>query len=195
MPHTVLLVDDEPNVLAGLRRALRKEGYEILCATSADEAFVFLQAKAVDVVLSDQNMPDMPGTVFLARVRRQFPATVRFMLTGEPTLDVAMKAINDGEISRFLTKPCNPVELAITIRQALQQKDLLELSKRLVCTVKRQSAILERLERQHPGITQGHCDADDPILAKADEMSIDEFLHQFRRESTQATAPPSIPGI
>jgi two-component system probable response regulator PhcQ len=186
--HTVLLVDDEPNLLAGLSRALRREPYELLCASSVDDAFVFLMAKPVDIVISDQDMPDMRGTVFLARVRQQFPDTVRFMLTGKATLEVAMQAINDGAISRFLTKPCNPVDLAMTIRQALQQKDLLEASRRLLHTVKRQSATLEWLEHQHPGITQVRRDMDGAIIAEPEEMSIDAFVHQLRREAARGDA-------
>src|SRR5258706_16292574 len=69
-PYTILLVDDEPHVLAGLRRALRKEPYEILCADSVSHAFVYLRAKAVDLVISDQDMPGMTGTAFLAKVRQ-----------------------------------------------------------------------------------------------------------------------------
>jgi response regulator RpfG family c-di-GMP phosphodiesterase len=85
MPYTVLLVDDEPNVLAGLQRALRKEPYLIFSATSAEMALVVLQARTVDVVISDQDMPGMRGADFLAKVRQEFPDTVRFMLTGKPT--------------------------------------------------------------------------------------------------------------
>ena len=195
MPHTVLLVDDEPNLLAGLRRALHREPYELLCTSSVDDAFVFLAAKPVDIVVSDQDMPGMLGTAFLARVRRQFPDTVRFMLTGKATLEVAMHAINDGAISRFLTKPCNPVDLSVAIRQALQQKDLLDAARRLLRTVKRQSAALERLEHQHPGITQIWRDTDGVIIAEPEEMSIDEVVDQLRREAARADAGLGAWGI
>jgi DNA-binding NtrC family response regulator len=186
MQHTVLLVDDEPNVLAGLRRALRKEPFEILCASLVEEAFIFLQAKTVDAVVSDQDMPGMTGTAFLAKVCTAFPDTVRFMLTGRPTLDVAMQAINDGAISRFFTKPCNYVDLAVTIRQALQQKDLMAAAKRLLRTVRHQSAQLEWLERQHPGITTVQRDRDGVIIAEPDDIPLEEFLHQLRSETVKA---------
>ena len=123
MEHKVLLVDDDANLLAGLRRTLRNEPYEILSATTAEEALRILGREEVSVVISDQEMPGMSGTVFLAAVRQRFPDTVRFILTGKATLDTAIQAINDGAISRFFNKPCNPVDLAVTIRQALQQKD------------------------------------------------------------------------
>jgi DNA-binding NtrC family response regulator len=189
----VLLVDDEPNVLAGLRRALRKEPYAICCASSADEAFVLLQAKPVDVVISDQDMPGMVGTVFLASVRQAFPDTVRFMLTGKPTLDVAMQAINEGAMSRFFTKPCNDVDFAVTIRQALQQKDVLVAAKRLLWTVRCQSAALDRLAQQYPGISRVRRDRDGVIIAAPDAMPIEEILGQLRREAAKAEARLGAP--
>src|SRR5919205_1077014 len=165
MSHTVLLVDDEPNVLAGLQRALRKEPYLIFSATSAEMALVVLQARTVDVVISDQDMPGMRGADFLAKVRQEFPDTVRFMLTGKATLAVALQAINEGAISRFFTKPCNPSELAITIKQA---------------------ATLENLERHHPGITQVRRDQYGAIIAEPEETSIEDLLQELRCEVTRS---------
>jgi DNA-binding NtrC family response regulator len=86
---------------------------------------VYLRAKTVDVVVADHDMPVMRGTTFLAKVRQEFPDTIRMMLTGKPTLEVAIQAINEGAIHRFFTKPCRHVDLIITLRQALQQHDLL----------------------------------------------------------------------
>src|SRR6266852_2728300 len=102
MPYTVLLVDDEPNVLAGLQRALRKEPYLIFSATSAEMALVVLQARTVDVVISDQDMPGMRGADFLAKVRQEFPDTVRFMLTGEVTRSEAQLKYLDTYFCTFL---------------------------------------------------------------------------------------------
>ncbi len=186
MPHNVLLVDDEPNVLTGLRRALRKEPFDLLCATSAQEAFVLLQARSVDVVVSDQDMPGMTGVTFLTRVRQAFPDTVRFMLTGKATLEVAIQAINEGAISRFFTKPCNPVDLAVTIRQTLQQRELMVEARRLLHTVKRQSATLEDLEQKFPGITQVQRDRDGAIVVEPDDISVEELLRQLRHEAVVA---------
>lgn len=186
MEHTVLLVDDEPNVLAGLQRTLRKEPYNIFSATSAKEGWVILQAREIDVVISDQDMPGVSGTEFLAKVRQSYPETVRFILTGQATLDVAIQAINEGAISRFFTKPCNPVDLTVTIRQALQQKDLMAGTRRLMQVVKRQTGTLESLERRYPGITAVQRDSNGAVIMEPDEMSIDELLQQLRRQATQA---------
>ncbi len=108
----VLVLDDEPKLLSGLKRALRKEPYELLCATTADEAFAILHERPIDVVISDQDMPGMTGTVFLAKVRETYPSACRFMLTGKATLDVALQAINDDAVRQFFTKPCDPATLA-----------------------------------------------------------------------------------
>jgi signal transduction histidine kinase len=121
---TVLVLDDEPKVLAGLKRALRKEPYELLCAASAAEAFDILQTHRIDVVISDQDMPGMTGTAFLAKVREAYPATCRLMLTGKATLDVALQAINDDAVRQFFTKPCDHATLAQSIRNIIQEKTL-----------------------------------------------------------------------
>jgi len=130
MAHKVLFVDDEPHLLAALRRALHKEPYEIVCVTSPAEALRVLAETAVDVVVSDEQMPGMSGSELLAEVRRRYPDTVRMMLSGKATLEGAIRAINDGEIYRFFVKPCNEIDLATTIRHALEQKDLIEENRR-----------------------------------------------------------------
>jgi DNA-binding NtrC family response regulator len=142
---TVLLVDDDPNVLNALRRALRGEPYRVLTADGPSAAFALLGQEHVDLVVSDHEMPGMPGTAFLGRVQAAYPDTLRFMLTGRGSLEVAIRATNEGGVSRFFTKPCNPVELSIGIREGLKQQQLLRESRRLLRTVRQQSALLDGL--------------------------------------------------
>lgn len=155
MSHTILLVDDEPNVLEGLSRALHKESYEILTANSAEQAAEVLDRHTVDLIVSDEEMPGMSGTEFLGRVAEQYSDTVRIVLTGHPTLPAALRAINEGKVYQFFTKPCNEIDLAITIRRALEQKDLLAKSRDLLEVTKRQSALIDeaRLVRRLRGTT------------------------------------------
>jgi len=153
MAYKVLLVDDEPNVLSALRRSLRKEDFEIHTATSGEEALEMLQNEKIDVVVSDQDMPGMTGTKLLARVKDKYPDTVRFMLTGKATLEVAVEAINEGAISRFLMKPCNITDLVVTIKQALQHKELMGKAMKLVNKVETQEQVLKEVEKKFPGIT------------------------------------------
>ena len=131
MSYTVLLVDDEPNFLDGLQRALRKEPYLILTATSAETALEMLRTRAVDLVVSDYEMPGMHGTAFLAQVQQEFPEIMLFMLTGKATPEIAAQAINDGAISHFFTKPCDMVALAFIIKQTLHQRTLMKAARRL----------------------------------------------------------------
>jgi two-component system, probable response regulator PhcQ len=154
MQYTVLIVDDEPDIRDMLTQALSREPYEVLCADSAEEALDIIAQEPVDVVLSDEKMPGMSGTEFLAIVRRQYPDTIRMILTGHASLESAIHAINEGEIYRFFTKPCNMVDLMVTIRQALQHKDLMAENQRLLNIVRQQSSSLEALEKQHPAITK-----------------------------------------
>lgn len=179
MRHRVLLVDDDANLLDGLRRTLRKEPYEILAATSAEEALGVLGRQKVDVVISDQDMPGMSGTVFLAAVRQRFPDTVRFMLTGKATLETAVEAINDGAIRRFFTKPCNNVDLAVTIRQALEERELMRAAARLLDRVKRQASLIGRLEREQPGISRVSRDEEGRILLESPAENPGDLLREI----------------
>jgi len=182
MSHKVLLVDDEVNVLDGLRRALCEEPYEIVTAMSGEEALSILEETSIDVVVSDHDMPGMTGVELLSRVHTFYPDTVRFMLTGKATLDVAIEAINKGAIGRFLTKPCNGVDLAVTIRHALMQKDLAAETRRLLKKVREQSVVLEDLERSHPGITR--IERDEHGATSIDDVpeDLDDLIRASRKE-------------
>ena len=152
MQYTVLLVDDEPNVLEGLGRALYMEPYKLCCVSSADEALDFLRDERVDVVVSDQDMPGTLGTEFLTKVRQWYPSTVRFMLTGKGTRDVAIQAINEGAVSEFFMKPCNNFELAVALGHAIQQQALLREYKELARGNPREVARLKQWEEEYPRI-------------------------------------------
>lgn len=142
---TILLVDDEPHVTDALKRALRREPYEFLTATSGIAAQQILDRQHVDVVVSDEQMPGMSGSEFLSKVRRQFPHTIRMILSGQASLEAAVRAINEGEVYRFFLKPCNPTDLGVTIQQALSHKRLEEQSRRLLREFQRQAAMLTKL--------------------------------------------------
>ncbi len=154
MSAQVLFVDDDSMLLDAISRSLRREPYEIHTVESAEEALRFLQAHSVDVVVADEQMPGMPGTEFLRNVRRRYPDTVRFILTGKATMDLVIEAVNNGGISRFFRKPCDSVELSIAIRQGLQQRELMGAARRLLSRVKMQELQLKKLERLHPNIAR-----------------------------------------
>ncbi|HEY4554988.1 MAG TPA: EAL domain-containing protein [Lysobacter sp.] len=118
--RTLLLLDDEENVLRSLVRLFRRDGYKILTANSVAEAFDLLASNDAQVILSDQRMPDMSGTEFLTRVRDLYPDTVRMVLSGYTDLATITEAINHGAIYRFLTKPWDDDELREHIRDAFR---------------------------------------------------------------------------
>jgi len=153
MAHTVLIVDDETATREILKEAFCREAYTVKVARSANEALALLALEGIDVVISDEKMPGLSGSEFLSIVRKRYPDTIRVILTGHANLESAIRAINEGEIYRFFTKPCNVIDLAVTVRQALQHKEALKERERLQKIVEQQSAIIEDIEKQHPGIS------------------------------------------
>ena len=127
----LLLLDDEPNILRALRRVFRAANYTVHTANTPDEAFELLARHPVGVVMSDQRMPLMRGTDFLARVKQLYPDTVRIVLSGYTELQSVTEAINEGAIYKFLTKPWNDVQLAEEIEQAFRQYEMVAESQRL----------------------------------------------------------------
>ena len=151
---TILCVDDEPEVLEGLRRTLRREAYRLLTATSAAEALYTIAAETVDVIISDIDMPGTNGLELVARVRREHPEIVRLLLTGDASLRAALDAINQGEVHRFLTKPWDTNHLRRTLHDAIERLDELRRAAAAAATAGVRDHLLESLERSHPGITR-----------------------------------------
>jgi diguanylate cyclase (GGDEF)-like protein len=120
-PFTLLLVDDELHVVTSLARMLRRDGYQILTANSADEGLALLAKSRVDVVLSDQRMPGKKGTEFLAIVRDKYPDTVRLILSGAAEIDDITQAMVNGAIYKFLTKPIDPALLRANVAEAFSR--------------------------------------------------------------------------
>ena len=141
----ILLVDDEPNVTEAMKRSLRREPFEFLTATSGKAALDILATRPVDVIVSDEQMPGMPGSELLTLVRRNYPRTIRMILSGQASLEAAVRAINEGEVHRFFIKPCNPVDLILSIRQALTHHRLEEQSRRLLKKYQQQSTLIANL--------------------------------------------------
>ena len=181
MNRKVLIVDDEPTVREVLEDAFALERYNVFCAASAEDALQILEKEEVDVVISDELMPGMHGSEFLSIVRKEHPNTIRMILTGHASLEAAIRAINEGEIYRFFTKPCNAVDLAITVRQALQHKELLEESQRLLKTTKKQTSFIENIEKEHPGITQVQRNAEGAVILEenTEDLEWDSLLQEI----------------
>jgi response regulator RpfG family c-di-GMP phosphodiesterase len=128
----ILCVDDEARVVEGLALHLRRE-FNVHTALSGEEGLQKLkELGSVAVVVSDMRMPNMDGATFLKRVMRAHPETSRILLTGEPGRDAAVLAVNEGQIFRFLTKPCPPDQLKAAIEAAVIQHRLVSAERVLL---------------------------------------------------------------
>lgn len=127
-PATILFVDDETNILSALKRLFRPLGYRIITAESGAAGLLVLEENTVDLVISDMRMPEMNGAQFLEQVRQKWPDAVRILLTGYADVGSTIAAINKGEIYRYIAKPWDDNDIVLTVRHALERKNL-ELEK------------------------------------------------------------------
>lgn len=162
MELKVLVVDDQPLILDVISRILSREPYDVLSAASAEEALKIMENKTIDVVISDERMPGMQGSEFLAIVRKRYPDAVRIILTGHASVASAIPAINKGEIYRLLTKPVSSHELINAVKDGLEHRAKGH-AKEQYCS------LLESLEKQAPGITHVNRDDDGVIIIDPDE--------------------------
>jgi len=132
MTNKVLFVDDDLNILASFRRRLGRR-FDIATVPGGEQGLEVLEKDGpIAVVISDQRMPGMDGIQFLSEVKKRAPDTVRMMLTGNADLTTAIKAVNEGNIFRFFTKPCPPEEMASAIETGLKQYNLIRAERDLL---------------------------------------------------------------
>ncbi|MGD0384246.1 MAG: response regulator [Thermoguttaceae bacterium] len=148
MKPIVLLIDDDENVLCGLERALHKQPYQLLTARSGDEAIMILKTREVDVIVVDEVMPGLSGSDLLAWAAENAPDTIRIMLTGNASTSIAIRAINEGQVYNFFTKPCDDSQLAIAIRKAIEHRDLMTENRRLLDLNRRQFYELQQFSKK-----------------------------------------------
>nr|WP_297401166.1 ATPase, T2SS/T4P/T4SS family [uncultured Marinobacter sp.] len=146
-PYKLLLVDDEPNILASLRRVFQRENYELLFARSGEEALKILEKQPAELIMTDFMMPGMNGSDLLREVRERWPHTIRIMLTGHANTDAVMGSIKDGAVYRFILKPWNDDDIRLTIALALEQYELIQRTRALEQQTKKQSRDLETISK------------------------------------------------
>jgi putative nucleotidyltransferase with HDIG domain len=125
MKKQILFIDDEPNILEGLRRMLRRECSEwgMQSATSGAKALEIMDAKPIDLIITDMRMPEMDGADLLREVKRRHPGVIRVVLSGQADSDLAMKAV--GVAHQFISKPCDSETLKTVINRAVSLRALL----------------------------------------------------------------------
>ena len=145
---TLLLVDDEPNILKSLQRLFRSENYIIYTAENGVAGLALLQQQAIDLIISDMRMPQMNGAEFLALAAELCPDTIRILLTGFADIESTIAAVNKGKIYSYLNKPWEDNELKIHIANALEQKQMREERQQLFEIINQQNAQLKDLNAQ-----------------------------------------------
>jgi response regulator RpfG family c-di-GMP phosphodiesterase len=158
----ILCVDDEPNIVAALRRLFRGTGYSVTTATSGAEALELLAQAPVDLVFSDMRMPGMDGTQLLEQIRLRWPDTVRVLLTGYADIKSTIAAINSGEVYRYITKPWDDSEILSTARQVFERQAL-----------EREKQLLEALlQIKNAELTALNASLEEKVLARTSELSL-----------------------
>src|SRR6184192_3886102 len=145
--HSILVIDDEPDVVESVRDLLRLD-YRVLGATRAREGIGILAQETVDVVMTDQRMPEMTGVEVLHRVRETHPDAIRLLFTGYADLRAVIDAINRGNVYRYIAKPWNPDELQAVVRDAVERHDLIAERQRLITELEQANAELVRINTE-----------------------------------------------
>lgn len=131
---TILYVDDEEHNLLSFKATFRMK-YTILTAISADEAVKVMEAKPVEIIFTDQRMPNITGIEFLEKILEKYPDPMRILLTGYADMNAVIDAVNKGKIFHYLSKPWNEEEVDITIQRAydvyLKKQEIREMNEKL----------------------------------------------------------------
>jgi DNA-binding NtrC family response regulator len=144
--RTVLVVDDEEFVRTALQRVLGDAGYSVLAAESGAEALRVLAEQPVKILISDNAMPYMSGLDLFKEVRVRHPHVLRIMLTGDSDPELAVRAINEGEVFRFIRKPWNNSDLRTVMQLAFEVVLLEDEKRQLLDIVRRHRAARARGE-------------------------------------------------
>lgn len=185
MTRKIVLVDDEKNVLSGLYRTLDRQDYNIKMFTNAERALEYIDEEPgdIDIIISDNKMPEIEGTDFLIRIKEKYPNIIRIMLTGNSSLEDAKKAIEDGKVYKFLTKPTDSDELKCIIRLALAHKDLWSQNRKLIEQLEKKDAELSNMK----GKDTLNPDNQSFIIDTNKDENLDDFLRKYFDSNNNAS--------
>jgi DNA-binding NtrC family response regulator len=161
--HSILLVDDEPEMLFSLRGLLRRE-FDLHTAESGAEALDVLHRQPIQVIMTDQRMPQMTGVELLRRAQGECPEAIRIVFTGYADIKAVIDAINQGHVYRFLTKPWDPDELVALLHQACERHARIVGRKQLLRDVRHHLARCQALLPAGDVVQAG-----DALLARLDQ--------------------------
>ncbi|MCO5250121.1 MAG: hybrid sensor histidine kinase/response regulator [Candidatus Kapabacteria bacterium] len=140
--YNLLVIDDEEEITKTLFRQFRRK-YNVFIANSANSALSIMEEENIQVVLSDQRMPDMTGVNFFSKIKDKYPDALKLLLTGYSDIEAVIGAINEGQVFRYLTKPWNPAELNLAIEEAFDKYELITKNRLLIRKLKEAKQSLE----------------------------------------------------
>jgi DNA-binding NtrC family response regulator len=188
-PHRyqAVVIDDDEDLLEGLRVALRAEPYDLHTVTRAAAGIKLLQDVRPDVVVSDYQLPDAMGTAILTQARQLLPDSCRILMTGMPSLEMAMDAINKGAITRLFLKPFKIMDLAIAVREGMERAEMARLSSMLLERAQHHSAMIEKIKKSAPelfgvGLQTGYSPTGAQIGSEYSPHDWSAILKALRRE-------------
>ncbi|WP_119395208.1 HD domain-containing phosphohydrolase [Salinibius halmophilus] len=183
----LLFVDDDPMVLAALRRAMRKEPYRIHIAESGAQALEILDEHEITIVVSDMRMPQMNGAELLAEVRRRKPEVISLLLTGQADLSDTINAINSGGIFRFMSKPWDDLQLKASIQAALEIIETKRERDKLLTLTRRQNQLLAKMNKGlSEKVNQSSAELEQSLLmVDASYNAMRDSIHGFVRLFSQ----------
>lgn len=159
----LLIVDDEPEILKVLKRVF-KTGYAITATTDPVAAVELLERESFDMLISDIDMPSINGYELVSLARKLCPTAVRVLITGVGTMEGAIRAINEGEVHRYIPKPFTISFIREVVAEALARKNELDQVAEASQRAERRQRIAGELEAQHPGLTDFERDPDGAYL-------------------------------
>jgi len=146
LDYNLLIVDDEIEITKSLARQFRRK-YKVHTAINVNEAIRVMENENIQVVLSDQRMPGLTGVDFFHKIKDKYPDALKLILTGYSDIEAVIGAINEGQVFRYITKPWNPNELEITIKEAFEKYELITKNRKLTRNLQEANQTLEEKVR------------------------------------------------
>ncbi len=140
--YKLLIIDDEIEITKSIARQFRRK-YQVFSATSASEGMEIMEKEHVQVILSDQRMPDMTGVDFFSVIKDKYPDALKLLITGYSDIEAVIGAINEGQVFRYVTKPWNPNELESIVKEAFEKYELITNNRRLMLSLQDSNIRLE----------------------------------------------------
>ncbi len=162
--YTILVVDDEELFIEYIQRVISDENYNVITAASAQEGLDILEKQQVSMVISEYEIPLMNGLEFLEKVRIIYPNILTIMVTEHADIELAIKAINEAGVYKFLLKPLDDIDFKNMIKKTLESLQVIKERDVLIRKVKTHESTLKDLEKRYPGITKVERDEDGYIL-------------------------------